>query len=86
MWCSPMHLCFHHGRDQLRKYEIEKTRQLANVRIHVERVICQLKFFKILQVVLPIKFIKKADDTTVCTIDKIVTVAAAITYLSKPNI
>ena len=65
---------------------MKKKRQLANVRIHVERVIGQLKNLKILQGVLPIKLIKKPDNTTVCTINEIVTVSAAITNLSKPII
>ena len=59
------------------------TRRLARVRIHVERVISQVrKKFKILQNTLPVSLIKcTADcDKPNCTIiDKILIVTAALT-------
>ena len=64
--------------------EVEKTRQLAKLRVHVERVMGLLhRKYKILQGILPITMVKRQNDTTVATTDKIVTVSAALTNLSK---
>ena len=72
---------FTKGKKQLSREEVEKMR---HVRIHVERVIGQLRNkYTILQKTLPITLIKRPSDTVVTTIDKIVTVAAVLTNLSK---
>ena len=76
---------FTRGKKQLLKQEVEKTRQLARVRIHVERIIGQMrKKYKILQNTLPINLIKcpSDNDKIDCTIDRILTVTAALTNLS----
>ena len=62
---------FTKGKKQLSREEIEQSRQLSRVRIHVERVIGQLrKKYTILTGPLPISLIKRPADTTVTTIDK----------------
>ena len=72
---------FTKGKKQLTQEEVEKSRQLARVRIHVERVIGQLrKKYKILQGVLPITLIKRPTDDKP-TIDRILVVTAALTNL-----
>ena len=54
---------FTRGKSQLSREEVEKSRRLARVRIHVERVIGQLrKKYKILQTTLPVSLIKKPSD------------------------
>ena len=54
---------FTKGKTQLPKKDLETTRKLAQVRIHVERVIDQLrKKYKILQNTLPINLIKCPSD------------------------
>ena len=75
---------FTKGKSQLSKSEVEMTRQLTRVHIHVECVIGQLgKKFKILQNTLPISLIKcpSDHDKLNCTIDKILIVTAALTNL-----
>ena len=76
---------FTRGKSQLSKSEVEMTRVLARVRIHVECVIGQIgKKFKIFQNTLPVSLIKcPADcDKPNCTIiDKILIVTAALTNL-----
>ena len=75
---------FTRGKSQLSKEEVERTRQLARVRIHVERVIGQMrKKYKILQNTLPINLIKCPSDNKKnnCTIDRILIVTAALTNL-----
>ena len=74
---------FTKGKMQLTQKEVEKSRQLSRVRIHVERVIGQLrKKYKILQGTLPITLIKRPSDAgNVATIDSVLVVAAALTNL-----
>ena len=74
---------FTRGKEQLSREEVEKSRQISRVRIHVERVIGHLrKKYTILQGTLPITLIKKHSYTDVPTIDKILIVTAALTNLS----
>ena len=73
---------FTRGKSQLKQREVEYSKQLSTVRIHVERVIGQLKKkFKILKGPLPINLLKHKDDTDVSNIDKILHVCAALTNL-----
>ena len=77
------------GKQQLSTQEVEETRQLARVRIHIERVIGQMrKKYKILHNTLPISLIKCPSDSCKnnCTIDRILIVTSALTNLSPPVI
>ncbi len=61
---------FTRGKKQLEKVEVDWSRELSIVRIHIERVIGVLKQkYTILQNVLPINFISNIDNN-VSTIDK----------------
>ena len=72
---------FTKGKKQLEKKDIDWSRELSTVRIHVERVIGLLKQkYKILQGVLPISLIIDEKDTE-STIDKIVRVCCACVNL-----
>uniref|UniRef100_A0A1X7TYQ5 DDE Tnp4 domain-containing protein n=1 Tax=Amphimedon queenslandica TaxID=400682 RepID=A0A1X7TYQ5_AMPQE len=65
---------FTKGKKQFSGMKVETSRQMSRVRIHVERVIGQLKKkHKILQTTLPINLIKRKSDKDITTIDKIVT-------------
>ena len=70
---------FTKGKKQLEKQEVDWSRELSLVRIHVERVIGLLKQkYTILQSVLPINLIANDDDSIgESTIDKIVIVCCA---------
>ena len=68
---------FTKGKKQLEKKDLDWSRELSIVRIHVERIIGVVKQkYTILQNVLPISLIPDAKDT-VSTIDKIVKVCCA---------
>ena len=84
--CATLEIpAFTRGKNQLAIAEVEKTRQIAQVRIHVERVIGLLrKKYKILQSTIPISLLKRPSDKDITTIDKIVTVAASLINLSNP--
>lgn len=66
---------FTKGKSQLSASEVDSSRQLSHVRIHVERVISRWKSFKVLHSVIPISQVDLLDD--------IVIVCGSLTNLCK---
>ena len=58
-------LHFTKGKSQLSGKEVDTSRQLSNVRIHKERVIGQVKTFRMLQNIVPLTQIDLLDDIMV---------------------
>lgn len=56
---------FTHGKKQMAARDIEYSRQIAHVRIHVERVIGRLRKFTILQSIIPVSQVDLLDDVMV---------------------
>lgn len=80
--CATLHIPpFTKGREQLCSIEVESTRELANVRIHVERVIGLVRNkYTILRGTLPNEMLRAdADGST--PIDKIAVVCCALANL-----
>ena len=74
---------FTKGKKQLSPLELEATRKIAHVRIHVERVIGLVRNkYTILQSQLPINYLLSQDEN-VPLIDKITTVCCALTNLCE---
>ena len=70
---------FTKGKDQLTALEVEETRSIANVRIHVERVIGNVKQkYSILQSTIPIDFVIKRVAEDCPLIDRIVRICCAL--------
>ena len=70
---------FTRGKSQLALSEVERTRNLASVRIHVERVIGHIRRkYPILDSTVPIKLLI-TDETELTSLDKIVRVACGLT-------
>ena len=73
---------FTRGKRQLLLQEVEESKRLSRVRIHVERVIGLLKQkYTILEGPLPLILIKHKSDGEYATVDKLVHVCAALTNL-----
>ena len=71
-------ICIHQGEKQLGGIEVEQTRRISNVRIHVERVIGKIcKKYSILGASQPIHFVTIGNGE-VTTPDKIVTSCCAL--------
>ena len=78
---------FTRGKTQLSQQDVERSKELSKVRVHVERIIGMLKSkYTILQGTLPIDVIKHNEDTEVANIDKILVVCSALTNISVPRL
>ena len=72
------------GKQQLSQCEVEESRRLSRVRIHVERAIGRMKTYKLLHTTLPITLVKRPQDTSYATIDKILIMCAALCNIHPP--
>ena len=74
---------FTRGKNQLDPVDVERTRGIANVRIHVERVIGLLRQkYTILQSTLPLDYLTCSNNTANCPlIDRMMRVCSALTNL-----
>ena len=56
---------FTRGKPQLSAANVDTSRQISNIRIHVERVIGAIKKFRILQNTIPLLLVDLLDDIMV---------------------
>ena len=70
---------FTRGKKQLSLEDVERSKQLTQARIHVERVIGLLKNkFTILNGPIPVNVIKHNTDIDIANIDKLLVICSAL--------
>ena len=75
---------FTRGKRQLTQKEVEKSKQLSAVRIHLERIIGILKNrYSIMKGPVTTKLLKHRGDGKYANIDKFLVVCSALTNLGK---
>ena len=75
---------FTKGKAQLTAKEVQESRELAVLRIHVEKLIGVIKQkYTILEGTLPISFIK-TDNTEVSIADKLMKICCALVNICEP--
>ena len=76
---------FTKGKNQLEAKDVTTSRELARVRIHVERLIGMVKQkFTILEGILPVAFIKNEGESDLTVSDKLMVICCALVNLCKP--
>ena len=72
LYCAKVKIpSFTKGKRQLTSLDVEQSRRIAAVRIHVERVIGNVQNkYSLLQSILPLDFLMKNDESNYCTVDK----------------
>ena len=74
---------FTQRKKQLTQREVELSKQLSMLRIHVERIIGLLKNKYTLLGCIPVNLLKHKSDADIANINKILVVCSALTNLHK---